>query len=91
MDNSSQAACNGSAGSQGVGASSQLGQVQHSSQGIIAYTAAVSNGDAPVTTLLQLHSLAAELAIRRAKVNREVEDALAKLNMGVNQYVSFYY
>ncbi|OTB16393.1 hypothetical protein K445DRAFT_11343 [Daldinia sp. EC12] len=84
MDKSSQAAFNGSAKSEGAGANSQPGQAQHTSPSILAYMAAVSNGNAPINTLLQLHSPEAEIAARRTKVSREVEEAMARLNQGGN-------
>ncbi|KAK6955850.1 hypothetical protein Daesc_003495 [Daldinia eschscholtzii] len=84
MDKSSQVAFNGSAKSEGAGAKSQPGQAQHTSPSILAYMAAVSNGDAPINTLLQLHGPEAEIAARRTKVSREVEEAMAKLNQEKN-------
>ncbi|KAI0133405.1 hypothetical protein F4776DRAFT_134548 [Hypoxylon sp. NC0597] len=57
----------------------QTDRVVLQTQSILAYTTAVAEGDAPITTLLQQQGIEAELASRRAKVQREVEDAMNKL------------
>lgn len=55
---------------------------------ILAYTTAVSKGDAPITTLLQQQDIEVELAVRHAKVQREVDDAMKKLKQEPAKYVS---
>lgn len=56
-------------------------------QSIVIYATTVSNGDAPVNTLLQQHGTALNLAVRRDKVQREIDEAMAKLNGGQTKYV----
>ncbi|KAI6084283.1 hypothetical protein F4821DRAFT_176079 [Hypoxylon rubiginosum] len=53
-----------------------------------AYTAGVAQGDAPITTLHQQgHSTQSSVAARRAKVQREIDEALAKYSQASQKYV----
>ncbi|KAI2779232.1 hypothetical protein F4815DRAFT_198765 [Daldinia loculata] len=89
MNKLSNAAVNGSAKPGGTSVNSKHTQGQYSTQSIHEYTAGVLNGDAPVNTLVGLRNTDLNITPRNVKVNREVEDALAKLAQRPNQYVSF--
>ncbi|KAI4862436.1 hypothetical protein F4820DRAFT_451006 [Hypoxylon rubiginosum] len=57
---------------------------------VIAYATAVAQGDAPVTTLLQQHhDTQSSVAARRANVQREIDEAMARYNQAAPQYVPF--
>ncbi|KAI0130893.1 hypothetical protein F4814DRAFT_445035 [Daldinia grandis] len=89
MDKSSYTAINGSAKSGEDSFNFQRTQDQHSTLSIHKYTTGVLNGDAPVNSLIGLRDTELNITPRNVKVNREVEDALAKLAQRPNQYVSF--
>ncbi|KAI1401974.1 hypothetical protein F4819DRAFT_456278 [Hypoxylon fuscum] len=65
--------------------SGQTNRVVLSSQSIHTYTTSISKGDAPVTTLLLQQNTESSVAARQAKVQREVNDAMAKLHQTTAQ------
>ncbi|OTA53711.1 hypothetical protein K449DRAFT_439914 [Hypoxylon sp. EC38] len=73
----------------GAATGTRSDQVVLRTQSILAYTTAVAKGDAPITTLLQQQIIGVELAARRAKVQREVDDAINKYKQELAKYGSF--
>ncbi|KAI1135766.1 hypothetical protein F5Y05DRAFT_415766 [Hypoxylon sp. FL0543] len=91
MAGSSQKCANGSGSvpPNSAVADTRTDQVDPPAQSILAYTAAVAKGDAPITTLLQQQDTEAELAARRAKVQKEVDAAMDKYSQASTKYVTF--
>ncbi|KAI0882665.1 uncharacterized protein GGS22DRAFT_47637 [Annulohypoxylon maeteangense] len=56
------------------------GQISFSDQSVRKHTASEKNGDASINALLQNGTVESRLAIRKAKVRREVSDAMKKFD-----------
>ncbi|KAI4862433.1 hypothetical protein F4820DRAFT_24364 [Hypoxylon rubiginosum] len=71
----------GAAANEGVSAS----QTSYSARSIQEYVTAVARGDAPITTLLQQQGTESSLAARQAKVQCEINGAVAKFDQAIKQ------
>ncbi|KAI2465587.1 hypothetical protein F4781DRAFT_17881 [Annulohypoxylon bovei var. microspora] len=90
MDTSSQKSANGSAPSM-VSPNTQTNRALLSTHSIFGYTTSITRGDAPVSTLLQHGNIDSRLTTRKTKVQREVNDAMAKLSQASTKYAPFPY
>ncbi|KAI1089983.1 hypothetical protein F5B19DRAFT_494918 [Rostrohypoxylon terebratum] len=88
MDNTSQRSEHGSALSNTAPASNQADRVRLTAQSAFAYNTSVAMGNAPVNTLLQNGSTGSRVRTRKTKVQREIDEAMAKFNQSSTKYVS---